>query len=286
MTKKVLFIDLMQKHAEVQLIPELSPFIGGVAMGVKLYSLYKDVDPVVVSVGPLNGYFPFASKTCFVVENEGMIEDLYLGGSLGYRLAFSGVDALVLAGACDSSVVLDIIDEEVKFLDVAKTHNGADFSSLGLPGRRSILQMDAGNLILDGYFGLKVGFVEKKFIAKRLLGFCLTGTKVVVLNDVAKYTTLFNQILSQAGSLGVDFGGRPSCSGCPLGCSESRVGEMGGNILLHSLVACGYAENIYSNLGTVFACLDALGYNYTHEQLEALPDLFTKTLKEIEQNGD
>lgn len=261
-------------------MPELVPFVGGVTMGVKLYSLYKDLDPVVISIGPLNGFFPFVSKTSFVVENDGMIEDLYLGGSLGFRLAYSGFDAIVLAGSCDAPLVLDIVDEEVKFLNLAR--DGVDFASLGLPGKRSILQLDAGNLLLDGYFGLKVGFVEKKFIAKNLLGLCLTGTKVTELADVAKYTTLFNQILAQSGSIGLDFGGRPSCSGCPLGCSESRIGEMGGNILVHSLVACGYAENIYSNLGTVFACLDILGYNYTHEQLEALPDVFTKTLKELE----
>lgn len=277
--KKILFVDLSKREAEVRLLPELVPYVGGVAMGVKLYNLYQDFDPVVVSIGPLNGYFPFVSKTSFVLENDGMIEDLYLGGSLSFRLAFSGFDALVLAGACDAETVLDIVDEEVKFLDGFSV--GADVSSLGLPGKRSILQMDAGNLLLDGYFGLKSGFVEKKFIAKKVLGLCLTGTKTVDLPDVAKYTALFNQILGQATTLGLDFGGRPSCSGCPLGCSESRIGEMGGNILVHSLVACGYAENIYSNLGTVFACLDILGYNYTHEELEALPDLFSKTIKEL-----
>jgi len=277
--KKILFIDLSKREAEVRLLPELVPYVGGVAMGVKLYNLYQDFDSVVVSIGPLNGYFPFASKTSFVLENDGMIEDLYLGGSLSFRLAFSGFDGLVLAGACDAETVLDIVDEEVKFLDGFSA--GADVSSLGLPGKRSILQMDAGNLLLDGYFGLKSGFVEKKFIAKKVLGLCLTGTKTVDLPDVTKYTALFNQILGQANTLGLDFGGRPSCSGCPLGCSESRIGEMGGNILVHSLVACGYAENIYSNLGTVFACLDILGYNYTHEELEALPDLFSKTIKEL-----
>lgn len=278
--KKVLFINLSNQHSEVRLLPELTPYLGGVVMGMKLYSLYRDFDPLVISIGPLNGFFPFVSKTSFVVENDGMIEDLYLGGSLSFRLAFSGIDALVLAGSCDSDAVLDIVDEEVKFLSPQSLDSS--FSSLGLPGRRSVLQMDEGTLMLDGYFSLNAGFVEKKLISKRVTGLCLTGTKSVELPDVGKYTLLFNQILDQAGALGVDFGNKPSCSGCPLGCSESRIGEMGGNILVHSLVACGYAENIYSNLGTVFSCLDVLGYNYTHEELEALPDIFSKTLKELE----
>jgi len=245
-----------------------------------------DYDPVVISVGPLNGYFPFVSKTCFILENDGVIEDLYIGGSLSLRLAYSGVDSIVLAGAADSNLVLDILDQSVRFIDIDKnTSGGMDFSSLGLPGRRSVLQMEKANLFLDGYFGFKLGFVERKFIFKRLVGICLTATKTTNINNMDKYSKLFNEILAQEGSMGVSPAGRPSCSGCPLGCSESQTGEMGGNILLHSLVACGFAQNIYSNLGTVFACLDVLGYSYTHEQLEALPDLFSSTLKEIEEHS-
>jgi len=274
--KKTLFVNLSQKTAEMQLLPELTPYVGGVAMGVKLYSLYKDFDPVVACVGPLNGFFPFVSKTCFIVQNDGVIEDLYLGGGLSFRLKFAGLDALVLAGSSGEDVILDITDDEVKFLD-AQT----DLGSLGLPGKRSILQMEKGALLLDGYFGFDLGILEKKFVAKKVLGLSVTGTKKLPILESAKYMTLFNDILGQKELVNAEENNCPSCSGCPLGCDKSQTGEMGGNILVHSLVACSYAENIYSNLGTAFACLDCLGYKYTHEQLEALPDLFTKTLKEI-----
>lgn len=274
--KKTLFVNLSQKTAEVQLLPELTPYVGGVAMGIKLYSLYKDFDPVVACVGPLNGYFPFASKTCFVVQDGGVMEDLYIGGGLSFRLKFAGIDALVLAGSSSEDTILDITNDEVKFLD-AQT----DFDFLGLPGKKSILQMEKGSLILDGYFGFDSGMLENKFVAKKMLGFSVTGTKKVPILEGAKYQTLFTDILAQKELVKTEASSYPSCSGCPLGCDKSKTGEMGGNILVHSLVTCGYAENIYSNLGTVFACLDCLGYKYTHEQLEALPDLFTKTLKEI-----
>ena len=274
--KKTLFINLSQKTAEIQLLPELTPYVGGVAMGVKLFSLYKDADPIVACAGPLNGFFPFASKTCFVVQSDGVIEDLYIGGGLSFRLRFAGLDALVLAGSGSENVILDITNDEVKFLD-----GQADFDSLGLPGKRSILQMERGALLLDGYFGFDAGILEKKFTSKKVLGLSITGTKKTPILESAKFTTLFNEILGQKELVNAEASNCPSCSGCPLGCDKSKTGEMGGNILMHSLVACGYAENIYSNLGTVFACLDCLGYKYTHEQLEALPDLFTKTLKEI-----
>ncbi|MFA5776749.1 MAG: aldehyde ferredoxin oxidoreductase N-terminal domain-containing protein [Patescibacteria group bacterium] len=274
--KKTLFVNLSQKTAEMQLLPELTPCVGGVTLGVKLYSLYKDFDPVVICVGPLNGFFPFASKTCFVVQNDGVMEDLYIGGGLSFRLKFACLDALVLAGSSSEDVILDITNDEVKFLD-AQT----DLDSLGLPGKRSILHMKKDSLLLDGYFGFDLGILEKKFLAKKIFGFSVTGTKKVPILGSAKYMTLFNDILGQKELVNAQESNCPSCSGCPLGCDKSQTGEMGGNILVHSLVACGYAENIYSNLGMVFACLDCLGYKYTHEQLEALPDLFTKTLKEI-----
>lgn len=274
--KKILYINLSQKTAEIRLLPELVPFIGGVAMGVKLFSLYREADPIVVCIGPLNGYFPFASKTCLVVEKDGVIEDLYIGGTLSFRLAFSGVDALVIAGAGAENVILDIINDHVKFLDAT-----ADFNSLGLPGKRSILKMNDGSLTLDDYFKVTAGILEEKFISKKLLGFCVTGSKNFKIKESHKFNILYKEILDQARAMEVDFFDNPSCSGCPMGCRGSQKGEMGGNILLHSLVACGYAENIYSNLGTVFACLDCLGYKYTHEGLESLPDLFSKTIKDI-----
>lgn len=282
--KKILLVDLALREASLQVIPELNPFIGGVAMGVKIYSLFKNMDPLVICVGPLNGYFPFVSKTCFVVQSEGVIEDMYLGGSLSFRIAYSGVDAIVLANMCDSPTFLDIVDEEVRFFYAKDLGPNLDVSNFGLPGRRSILLNYEGSLLLDGYFTMSLDIVGKKFLFKNLAGICFTGNKNYDIKDVRKYSDLFTQILSRAKDLTVDFGNNPSCSGCPLGCSESKFGEVGGNILLHSLVACGYAENIYSNVGVVFSCLDVLGYKYTHEHIESLPDLFTKTMKEIEEN--
>ncbi|HAZ29345.1 TPA: hypothetical protein DCY43_01130 [candidate division WWE3 bacterium] len=274
--KRVLYINLSSKSSSIQYMPELVDYVGGVTMGVKLFALYKDVDPVVLSIGPLNGYFPFVSKTCFVAENEGVIEDLYIGGSLGFRLRFSGLDAIVLAGSSSEAVLLDILDGKVTFMDET-----ADSSALGLPGKRSVLALSRGGLILDSYFEFPSGILEKKFIAKKLLGAVITGTKTFSIADIGKYTELFNQIMGEKDRIKVAPGSHPSCSGCPMGCTLSVNGEIGGNILVHSLVACGFAEDIYSNLGTVFACLSFLGYKYTHEQLETLADLFSRTLKEI-----
>ena len=145
--KRVLYINLSSKSSSIQYMPELVDYVGGVTMGVKLFALYKDVDPVVLSIGPLNGYFPCVSKACFVAENEGVIEDLYIGGSLGFRLRFSGLDAIVLAGSSSEAVLLDILDGKVTFMDET-----ADSSALGPPGKRCVLALSRGGLLLQSAF--------------------------------------------------------------------------------------------------------------------------------------
>ena len=59
------------------------------------------------------------------------------------------------------------------------------------------------------------------------------------------------------------------------------MGEVGGNVLVHSLCACSYSTKIYSDVGTVFSCLNILGYDYTHEDIENLPKMVDKVLKEL-----
>ena len=63
LSKKVLFIDLDRQSSEVKTFPDLNKYIGGVALGLRLHENYKERDPLIFSVGPLNGFFPFVSKT-------------------------------------------------------------------------------------------------------------------------------------------------------------------------------------------------------------------------------
>ena len=65
------------------------------------------------------------------------------------------------------------------------------------------------------------------------------------------------------------------------GMQKSKVGEIGGNVLLNSLVACQFADKIYTDIGVVFSCLNTLGYEYTHEDIENLPELIEETIRNI-----
>ncbi len=281
--KKALIIDLKHKTSEVRSFPDLYHYIGGVSLGLKLFSIYRDEDPIIFSVGPLNGFFPYASKTSVVLQTGGVVEDLYVGGGLSYRIRFTGVDSIVIKGATkEEQVILNINDTNVEFLP-----KSTDLNSIGLPGKRSLyifsdLSQILSKLTLDGYFVTPENYLETKFLAKNLLGLVITGNNFFEIANRAKYEMLYKSLLSGTEKMSVTRDFFPSCSGCPMGCSLSRTGEIGGNVLVHSLVACAYSQKIYSDVGTVFACLNALGYEYRHEDIEDLPLLVDKTLKELQ----
>ncbi len=274
--RKVLSINLTKKEYEVKSFEDLNNFIGGVGLGFKLMELYYDKNPLIFAVGPLNGFFPFASKTAVVLNNDGVIEDIYIGGNISLRIRYAGLDAIVIHGASSEPVVLDISNAIVSFKGVNE-----DPEKLGLPGKRSVLKREGSKVLLGGYFTAPEHYLEKEFEDKNIYGMVITGTELIHISDFDKYEELYSKILDRKDDLSVLEGTYPSCSNCPMGCGKSKTGEMGGNVLLHSLVACQYADKIYTDVGVVFSCLNVLGYNYTHEDIESLPKLIEQTLRRI-----
>ncbi len=274
--KKVLVIDLSDETSEVKSYPDLYPYIGGIGIGAKLLEMYADDDPLIFSVGPLNGFFPFASKTSIILNNEGVVEDIYIGGNLSTRIKYAGLDALVLLNSARRPLVMDIQNTNVNFYS-----QDINTDSLGLPGKRSVIDFDGEKVTQGGYFRAPENFLEQKFTDKRISGLTLTGKETHSVKEFDKYTEIFKKIIARTKELTVQPNLYPSCAGCPMGCGKSKTGEIGGNVMVHSLVACEYANRIYSDIGIVFSCLNVLGYDYTHEDIESLPQLIEETLRKL-----
>ncbi len=275
-SKKVLFLNLKKQESEVKTFPDLKMYIGGVALGLKLYELFSEKDPVIFSVGPLNGFFPYASKTSVVFNASGVVEDLCLGGYLSTRIKFSDLDSIVLLGKSPDDIVVELNNEDASY-----KNSDTDPDSLGLPGKRSVINVYQKKLVLDEYFSEPEEMLAHKLGKKNFRGLTISGTKTYPPKNLAKYQEVYNSLLEKTSLLSVEKGFFPSCSGCPMGCENSKDGELGGNVLLHSLVACGFAENIYTDVGTIFSCLNVLGYDYTHEDIENLPHLIQNTLRSL-----
>lgn len=276
--KKILHIYLDRGECEVRSYPEAGDFIGGYGLGVKLLSQEKKGDPVIFSVGPLNGFFPYVSKTSIVFMDSGNVEDVYLGGALSFRIKFSGMDAISLIGKSKNPIVLEITNDSVSFKPT-----GEDTGKLGLPGKKSVLNLSGRKLTLDGYFKVLGDSLGKKLHGKNIESIVFTGTKTFEIIDDKKYSQIYNDLLERVGDLTVEKSTNISCSGCSMGCEHSKLGEVGGDSLVHSLVACTYAEPIYSDIGTAFSCLNVLGYDYTHEDIENLPLLINELKEDLEK---
>jgi aldehyde:ferredoxin oxidoreductase len=238
--------------------------------------MHKDINPLVLAVGPLNGFFPYISKTAIVYKTKNGVQDLYIGGDLSAKIKFSGIDALVLYGEAQKNLIINIENDQVSF-----KQKQTDPDSLGLPGKRSTLIRYRNKVILDNYFETKGELLADVFKLMKIRAMVITGTKIYSPKEFNKYTKLYHELLQLNKEISVEKGFFPSCSGCPMGCERSKIGEVGGNILVHSLVACEHAKNIYSRIGIIFSCLNVIGYDYKHEDIENLEGLVNKTTNNL-----
>jgi aldehyde:ferredoxin oxidoreductase len=261
--KNILEIDLEKKTYQIRARSDLQDILGGVGLSLKLYSEFANEKPLILSVGPLNGFFPFASKTSVLFGVKNKIYDYYIGGSLSSRIKFANIDAIVFLGRSKNDVFIEIQNQEVNFLDY-----GVDFESQGLPGKRSYLEFKTNKYLLDNFFRFSGSEADSILHYKKILGIVISGTFNFNLPDPVEYDRLYKEILQKYQRLTVEKGDFPSCSGCPMGCAKSNIGEKEGSLLAHSLVGCLYAQNLFNNHDLIISCLNVLGYEYTHEDIE------------------
>jgi hypothetical protein len=277
LNRKVLYVNLKQHSFEVKTYPDLHKYLGGLPLGLKLLEMNNAKSPLIFAVGPLNGLFPYVSKTCILETSPNSIgvEEYYLGGSLSSRIRFAGFDALVILGKSEEPVFLEINPTSVSFHSSRE-----DFVETALPGRSSRLSFDK-TLLLDGYFHTDSHMLAKTFAERNLGGVIVNATASFDMKTNSAYEKIYHALLKRKDRLRVTQGNNSSCITCPMGCEKSQIGETEGNVFVHSLVACQYASDIYSDLGVVFSCLNALGYEYTHEELEKIPDLVKNLMGDL-----
>ncbi len=278
--KKVLHVDLANLVAETKIHPDLDELVGGLGLGLGLLNEYRSLRPLILAIGPLTGAFPFVSKTAAIwLEAGGKLEEAYGGGRLALALRLAGLDAVVFLGRANRQVSLVVDNEQSQF----KVEGfGETLTEQGYPGRQSFVRQLTDWLVVDDFFRFGQPSLAEVWREHNLLELVVSGLGSYELPPSGDYQALRQKILSLGSSLPTLASGSRSCSGCPLGCSAAELGgELAGGGLSHCLVACGFAEKIYEDIPTTFACLTSLGYRYTHEQLEALPSLLYNLREEI-----
>lgn len=270
-SRQVLHIDLTKHKSSFGAFADLGRLLGGLGTGLVLLRQFKDQNPTIFSIGPLNGYFPFVSKVCLLSLVSDKVFESYLSGRAGLMMKFSGIDCLVITGTSPTPVYISVYPGGVvEYFD----GEGAleSFSKSGISGQRTSLTFGHGQSSSDNYFQIEAEIGRKLYLSN-LLGLTISGDDSLTLYKMSDYEDLYSDIISKGNMLKVPYDGKLSCGGCPAGCDFSQFVEQEFDLVLsHCLVACGFASPIYESIPLVFSCLNSLGLPYKHEDLESLVD--------------
>ncbi|HPT19060.1 MAG TPA: aldehyde ferredoxin oxidoreductase family protein [Methanothrix sp.] len=224
MLRKVLYIDLTKNESWIEERQELfEDWMGGTGVGIRLLQEecpagtdpLSPASPIILSIGPLNGVFPVATKTAATFKSPltGELGESYAGGRLSLAMRFAGHEAVVIRGRAERPCYISIRDGEVTVKDATSIW-GIDAQTTGIilrdrepgVGRRSIIRIgpagEAGvryaGVVVDTYrhFGrLGLGAV---FGSKNLKALVISGTEHVDVPDVKRYREVYERLYKTA----------------------------------------------------------------------------------------
>lgn len=268
--RQVLEIDLTERRAQFRSFADLGGLLGGLGLGLQLLKTETDSPQTVLSIGPLTGLFPFASKFCLLALSKGILSESYGSGRLALIMRFAQIDALITRGVSRAPVWISVrADRSVRFFEDDDLNREA-FAKDGLPGRQATLVFGSEESHSDGFFLFNPEVGRQLFLAN-LRGLSLTAEQKVSIARESEYHEVYQEILSRGQELEVTYSNKFSCGACPVGCEASaELEERPELVLSHCLITCGFARRIYESEALVFACLNSLGLAIKHEDLELL----------------
>lgn len=222
---RVLYIDLSQRRSWSEERPDLfDTALGGTGVGIRLLEEecpegadpLGPENPVILSVGPLVGLFPLASKTvaCFKSPHTGNLGESHAGGRSAVALRMAGYGAVVLRGASATPVYLVIDSAGAHFRDASALWDlSSSYTAASVirsreegEGVRSILRIGRAGERLVSYacvtaetyrhFGrLGLGAV---FGSKKLKAVVLSGRRALPVANRKLYREVYDAIYREA----------------------------------------------------------------------------------------
>lgn len=128
--ERILYVDLTERKTEVKRRREVfARYLGGAGVASKLLleecpprsHAFSPEAPIIFATGPLVGIFPCMSKTVAMFKSPltGNLGESHAGGNLSTALRFSGYGAIVVRGASDTPVSLEIRSESSQIEDAS-----------------------------------------------------------------------------------------------------------------------------------------------------------------------
>ncbi len=220
MINRILKIDLTKKKTEVYSDKKIyEDFLGGTGVATKL--LYEQniekIDPlspespIILSIGPLNGIYPIATKTIAMFKSPltGNLGESHAGGRLFMSMYDANLSAIIITGKLDMPHYIAIENEEVRFVpansiwgqSASATERILRSAEKGI-GKRSIIRIGpAGenlslmaNVAVDTgrHFGrLGLGAVMG---SKNLKAIVISGNYRHKMENFAEFNKIYNEI--------------------------------------------------------------------------------------------
>ncbi len=222
---RVRYVDLTRLRSWVEDRPDLfEASIGGTGVGIRLLEeecpsgadpLGPD-NPIILSVGPLVGHFPLASKTIAMFKSPltGNLGESHAGGRSAIAIRMAGYGAIVIRGAAKSPLYLTIEGDDIGFHDASALWSVRSSYTIGSvlrvresgSGLRSIMRIGRGGerqvryacVTTETYrhFGrLGLGAV---FGSKQLKAIVVSGKRALPVRDRRAYRQVYDEIFKAA----------------------------------------------------------------------------------------
>lgn len=218
---KILYIDLTRRRIWSEDRPEIfEDTIGGAGAGIRLLNEecpegadpLGPENPIILTVGPLTGLFPMASKTVamFKSPHTGNLGESHSGGRSATSIRLSGYGAVVIRGASESPVFISVHNNQAYIRDASALWGMHSSYTVGRiirdyepdPGIRTIIRIGiAGERMISyasvsmetyRHFGrLGLGAV---FGSKKLKALVFAGKHSIPVSNKKQYLKVYDNI--------------------------------------------------------------------------------------------
>jgi len=209
---KIAYIDLKEECVETRARSDLLRYFGGSGVAFKLLSEYEGVlredalhpeQPIIFSKGFFTGIYPCATKVIAAFKSPltGELGESHAGGNLSYAMASAGLDAIVIEGASERPIYIQIDESGVEIKEAEELWGLSCFEvEIRLKGRSKMYIGEAGEkqipfacVVVDTYrhFGrLGLGAL---FGSKGLKAITISGNNRVKVKN-GYYREIFEKI--------------------------------------------------------------------------------------------
>lgn len=221
---RVLYIDLTRKTFYLKDRRDIfEKWLGGTGAGIQL--LFEECpegvdplsphNPIIFTIGPLNGLFPIASKTIslFKSPHTGNLGESHAGGRSSIAMRMAGYGGIVIKGSAEKPVYIVIDDGGVHFRDasalwgmgtyatgrvIRENEKAAGFRTImriGKAGERLITYSCVTTETYRHFGRLGLGAV---FGSKKLKAIVISGKRWIPVSSKREYRSLYDEIFRMA----------------------------------------------------------------------------------------